>query len=100
VFHGAKDGVKGNSDWYHASKVHLLHLSIILDELLTLNLNIHAYVQNSIPNLAHSSKIELEMIVQSLVMNTTHWTSMASSQNFNANHSLSWVVINYQKGGD
>ena len=51
--HGAKDGVNGNSDWYHASKVHLLHLSIILDELLTLNFNIHAYVQNSIPNLMH-----------------------------------------------
>ena len=28
--HGAKDGVSnGNSDWYHASKVHSLHLSII-----------------------------------------------------------------------
>ena len=27
--HGAKDGIMVHSDWYHASKVHLLYLSII-----------------------------------------------------------------------
>jgi hypothetical protein len=26
---GAKDGILVHSDWYHASKVHSLHLSII-----------------------------------------------------------------------
>ena len=46
VIDGAKDGVKGNSDWYHASKVHLLHLSIILVELTLPPLIIHAYVQS------------------------------------------------------
>ena len=53
VKYGAKDGVNGNSDWYHATKVHLLHLSIILDDLLTLNFNIHAYVPNFTPNFMH-----------------------------------------------
>ena len=28
VIHGAKDGVNGNSDWYHASKVYPIYLSI------------------------------------------------------------------------
>ena len=27
--HDAKDGIMVHSDWYHASKVHLLYLSII-----------------------------------------------------------------------
>ena len=27
--HDAKDGILVHSDWYHASKVHLLYLSII-----------------------------------------------------------------------
>ena len=27
--HGAKDGIMVHFDWYHASKVHLLYLSII-----------------------------------------------------------------------
>ena len=27
--HGAKDGILVHSDWYHASKVHFLYLSII-----------------------------------------------------------------------
>ena len=29
VTNGAKDGIMVHSDWYHASKVHLLYLSII-----------------------------------------------------------------------
>ena len=32
---GAKDGIIGNSDWYHASKVYSLHLSIIWQTLLS-----------------------------------------------------------------
>ena len=27
--HGAKDGIMVHSDWYHASKVHILYFSII-----------------------------------------------------------------------
>ena len=27
--HGAKDGIMVHSEWYHASKVHLLYLNII-----------------------------------------------------------------------
>ena len=47
---------------------------------------------------ANPSKIELAMIVQSLVMNIIHWTSMTSSQNFIAKPSLLWVASITKKG--
>ena len=37
--------LNGNSDWYHASKVHSLHLSIIWQTSLPHSFKIHVYVQ-------------------------------------------------------
>ena len=37
---GAKDDILVHSDWYHASKVHLLHISIIWQALLFHNSNL------------------------------------------------------------
>ena len=103
--YGAKDGIMVHSDWYHASKVHLLYLSIIWQKLTPIFL-IKAYVQSYNPNSQHISRgsncyhMEFVKLVH-ILLNMVNMLGQATWIQLNLILYLCiWVVINYQKGGD
>ena len=104
VTNGAKDGILVHSDWYHASKVHLLYLSIIWQTLspifpikhmckLQSKLLAHMQGEQLLPYGVHvTCPYTLHMVN---MLGQATWIQM----NFNS-YLCERVVINYQKGGD
>ena len=101
--YGAKDGILVHSDWYHASKVHLLYLSIIWQTLSPIisYLSICAsYNPNSQhicrgSNCYHVGFMKLVHILLHILnmLGQAKWIQ----SNFNS-YLCEMVVINYQKG--
>ena len=103
VTHGAKDGILVHSDWYHASKVHLLYLSIIWQKLSPI-FPIQAYVQSFNPNSQHiyrgSNCYHMEFM--KLIYIPLHIVNMLGQATWIQNdfnlYLCERVVINYKKG--
>ena len=105
VTNGAKDGILVHSDWYHASKVHLLYLSIIWQTLLSHNSNpsIGASFSPNTQHICRGSKC-YHMGFVKLVHILLHMVNMLGQAiwiqlNFNS-YLCERVIINYQKVRD
>ena len=103
VTNGAKDGIFGAL--YHASKVHLLYLSIIWQILLSYNFN-SCICASFNPNSQHICRGSncYHLGFMKLVHILLHMVNMFGQAtwiqlNFNL-YLCERVVINYQKGGD